>query len=593
MGIENTPRFDKILPSSVTKSTKNTDISDSATVASLLGKSEFKLERQENATCLPMMSSLKKAFHELANTFRRIEQKIMAANTGSDIPILSLKELAIMCNPDRHTPLTPSGISLLHQSLMPTPDNKISPRMQTLITHAIQDIGKGGHNLAKLQERAPDMYALLMSEVLTRGPALQTTAATALVTTDATYDLIHNRGNTLNGLLHPNNAERFQTLARGLGDTLIDTASSLPKISGELLLALHAQPVIDTLRHPDNNLKDAPSTLQKEKPLAYKAVMREILSRAIPLDTDKASIDTTLLRTALMEDRENGSPILIEMGQNSATKTRFSDLVFNYIDSPAEAMDLFRSAQPEMASELATRYAHNCATLSNDHQNQTIAIDFVKLSHIVDDLIHAGLDIDSAKEILIQATRSSPESLDTEIEKRIPETSRTGDMQDYDTVLTAIFNETVSTESQRLMAIANTFKQMASAAGTERELFGQLLDGLDPAYLPAFESAAKTLGIEIPYTVDNDGKPCIDLEKIATRRDALKPLVLTDLQQYAALKTLTIDTLTQLDTIPDDLSSNRKLADYFTSQLPSDGSTSSISSMLSKAYLSAMTDVTL
>jgi hypothetical protein len=288
-----------------------------------------------------------------------------------------------------------------------------------------------------------------------------------------------------------------------------------------------------------------------------------------------------------MEDRDNGSPILIEMGQNTATKTRFSDLIFNYIESPAEAMSLFRSAQPDAAAELATRYAHNRATVSNDHINQIITLDFVKLSEIVDHLIHAGLDIDSAKETIKQAARASTEALETEIETRIPESERTGDIQDYETVSTAIFNETASTESQRLMAMANDFKTIASATGGEVALLGQIKN-LDPAYLPALEAAAKSMNIEIPY---RDGN--IDLEKVAGRKAALEPLVLTDLQQYAALKTLTIDTLSMIDSLPNEPRSKAKLAAYFTAQLPADGAEARIGRMLAEACLSALTEIPL
>lgn len=570
--------------------------SDVSVVALVSGKVSDTLELAKPGDSFSVLRCIKNFVNKY---FKKIDQAVDSLNAKGPLTIKpTLQNVVLMSDSRLAKPLEPQGVSSLHMAFMPSANGAKNSNMATLIETAIQDTGRGGHNLDKLHSRAPELYALLMSEVITnRAVLLSGSADLASVTLTeraVKYDFENRKGASLQSLLRPENVSRFEEISRAMGDDLLAMGGAESGVSGDLMLAFQLQPRIDnTLQQLKNNAEPL-AALKKNEPRGYRAMMREVLTRGLALPDDVAgdSPAAILMRAAVQEDRENGSPILIEMGKKQETKTRFADMVAGYISDPAEAMALFRASNKDTVSEMATRYALNRATTETNHQTQEIRIDFTALSKIIDGLVLSGFDIDNANETLMQAARVASDCLDSEMH-RIPDSVRRGDMSDYFFVVKEMFKENVSPETQRLMDILDTFKKAATSAGAERELLAALIDGVDSQYMPEFESAAKSMGVNIPWTHGEDGGRVPDKAAAELRRDVLKSSELNTLEISAALKLLTIDSLAMIDSVPEGFSGEARLGHYFKKQLGEVPNADRVGRCMATACLTALSEVSL
>ncbi len=207
---------------------------------------------------------------------------------------------------------------------------------------------------------------------------------------------------------------------------------------------------------------------------------------------------------------------------------------------PEKAMSIFKAlnegnisnGKPPTLSEIATDYALK-TSVSGD------SIDFKKLSNTTDSLVRLGLDMDAVGEIIIQSVRMGTDNLQP----------LTEDPAGYILAAKAILIEHSSPETKRLMAISDSFKELATKAGDEREFLEGVIDAriLDPATdatAPEFLDKAQKLndvarqkGIEMPKTVT----------EAESRRSELKTSVVTTLEISKALKSITVSSLSTID----------------------------------------------
>ena len=221
--------------------------------------------------------------------------------------------------------------------------------------------------------------------------------------------------------------------------------------------------------------------------------------------------------------------------------------------SPQRAMSIFKAlnegnvsnGKPPTLSEIATDYALKISE-SGD------SIEFEKLSMTIDSLVRFGLDMDAVGEILLQSSRMGQDKLQP----------LTEDSAGYLLAAKAILSKYSSPETKRLMAISDSFKYLATKAGDEREFLEQFTGKTEPEFLVQVKDgrlidAAKQKGIKMPENV----------AKVDARRDELKTSVVTTLEISAALKSMTVSSLSTSDGL---ISSPQELTAQLRQQITSD-----------------------
>ena len=201
--------------------------------------------------------------------------------------------------------------------------------------------------------------------------------------------------------------------------------------------------------------------------------------------------------------------------------------------SPQRAMSIFKAlnegnvsnGKPPTLSEIATDYALKTSE-SGD------SIDFKKLSMTIDSLVRFGLDMDAVGETLLQSSRMGQDNLQPFTE----------DSAGYLLAAKAILSEHSSPETKRLMAISDSFKYLATKAGDEREFLEQFSVNTESEFLVKVKDsrlidAAKQKGIKMPENV----------AEVDARRAELKTSVVTTLEISAALKSITVSSLSTID----------------------------------------------
>ena len=201
--------------------------------------------------------------------------------------------------------------------------------------------------------------------------------------------------------------------------------------------------------------------------------------------------------------------------------------------SPQRAMSIFKAlnegnvsnGKPPTLSEIATDYALKTSE-SGD------SIDFKKLSMTIDSLVRFGLDMDAVGETLSQSSRMGQDNLQP----------LTEDSAGYLLAAKAILSEHSSPETKRLMAISDSFKYLATKAGDEREFLEQFSVKTETDFLVKVKDsrlidAAKQKGIKMPENV----------AEVDARRAELKTSVVTTLEISAALKSITVSSLSTID----------------------------------------------
>jgi len=229
--------------------------------------------------------------------------------------------------------------------------------------------------------------------------------------------------------------------------------------------------------------------------------------------------------------------------------------------SPKRAMSIFKAlnegsvsnGKPPTLSEIATDYALKTSE-SGD------SIDFKKLSMTIDSLVHAGLDMDAVGEIIIQSVRMGTDTLQP----------LTEDPAGYILAAKAILIEHSSPETKRLMAISDSFKELATKAGDEREFLEQFSVKTETELLVKVKDsrlidAAKQKGIKMPENV----------AEVDARRAELKTSVVTTLEISAALKSITVSSLSTIDGLissPQDLTAQLRKQITLDAYAPADSS---------------------